>query len=330
MIVVKSLCRDFKRYKHKPGLKGVLQGLVHREQETVHAVRDVSFHIQSGEFIGYIGPNGAGKSTTIKMLTGILTPTSGSVAVDGVDPVRFRKENAQNIGTVFGQRSQLWWDLPIMDTYVLLRHMYKLDEKAFDLRIDLLKELLNLGEFWDAPVRQLSLGQRMRGELGAALIHSPKLLFLDEPTIGMDVLVKEQIKTFLTRINREQGVTVLLTTHDLKDVEDLCPRAILINKGTVLFDGALSDMRQRSEAKTRIELDMDRELRDEEMGAIRPALEQLGIELAQHHGRRVAARFLHGKHTPMQIIDCLSRDATVLDIRITEPPIEEIIADYYR
>ena len=324
MIQAENLYRTFARYKHDPGLKGTIKNFFHRQKETVEAVDHVSFHIQAGEFIGYIGPNGAGKSTTIKMLTGILTPTSGTVTVDGRDPVKYRIQNAQIIGTVFGQRSQLWWDLPIMDTYLLFKHMYKIDTNKFNVRVEMLKELLELTEFWDAPVRQLSLGQRMRGELGAALIHNPKILFLDEPTIGMDVVVKEQIKKFLKRVNDEHKITILLTTHDLKDVEDLCSRSILINKGKVLFDGLLADMRNNSTARTRIDLVLDKAVQ------AAPGPVSDFMEIDEVRDKQISALFLREKYTPIQVIEHFSSFGTVVDVRLTEPPIEEVIADYYR
>ena len=328
MIHTNNLNRTFQRYKHQPGLKGTLKGFISRQKETVEAVNNVSFQINAGEFIGYIGPNGAGKSTTIKMLTGILTPTSGTVQVDGRDPVKHRLQNAKIIGTVFGQRSQLWWDLPIMDTYALFKHMYKVDTKSFEARVETLKELLDLNEFWDAPVRQLSLGQRMRGELGAALIHQPKVLFLDEPTIGMDVVVKEQIKKFLKRINEEQGVTILLTTHDLKDVEDLCSRSILINRGKVLFDGALAQIRENSSARTKMELEFTALPKD--LPSTKPYEAAPGLEVSEADGRQMTVLFQRSEFSPVQVIEHFSKLGTLNDVRIIEPPIEDVIADYYR
>ena len=329
MIRAENLYRTFVRYKHEPGLKGTLKGFVRRQKETVEAVDHISFHICPGEFIGYIGPNGAGKSTTIKLMTGILTPTSGAVSVDGRDPVKDRIRNAGIIGSVFGQRSQLWWDLPIMDTYSLFKHMYKIESGDFNMKVEQLKELLELGEFWDAPVRQLSLGQRMRGELGAALLHSPKVLFLDEPTIGMDVVIKDQIKKFLKRINLEQGVTVLLTTHDLKDVEDLCSRSILINRGRVLFDGSLSEIRRRSSARTRIDLEFENAV-PSDINEICGLAKVSSLEVTETAGKRITALFLRKEHSPVQIIERFSPLGVVSDVRLTEPPIEEVIADYYR
>ncbi|MEV1175572.1 ATP-binding cassette domain-containing protein [Nonomuraea sp. NPDC049784] len=212
------------------------------KRRVVHAVRDLSFTVSPGEFVGYLGPNGAGKSTTIKMLCGILTPTSGRVRVAGLDPSRRRTTLARRIGVVFGQRTTLWWDLPLADSFELIRHLYKVDRAAFRSRLGELTETLGLGEFIRTPVRQLSLGQRMRGDLAAALLHAPEVLVLDEPTIGLDVVSKASIRAFLQRLNAEQGTTVLLTTHDLGDIERLCRRVMLIDHGRLAFDGTLDDL----------------------------------------------------------------------------------------
>ncbi|WP_219465267.1 ABC transporter ATP-binding protein [Nonomuraea rhizosphaerae] len=212
------------------------------KRAVVHAVRDLSFTVAPGEFVGYLGPNGAGKSTTIKMLCGILTPTSGRVRVAGLDPSRRRTTLARRIGVVFGQRTTLWWDLPLGDSFDLIRLLYKVDRKVFRVRLDELTQTLDLGGFLRTPVRQLSLGQRMRGDLAAALLHAPDVLVLDEPTIGLDVVSKASIRTFLRRLNAEQGTTVLLTTHDLGDIERLCRRVMVIDHGRLGFDGTLDDL----------------------------------------------------------------------------------------
>ncbi|WP_433509165.1 ABC transporter ATP-binding protein [Nonomuraea sp. CA-143628] len=219
----------------------------------VHAVRDLSFTVAPGEFVGYLGPNGAGKSTTIKMLCGILTPTSGRVRVAGLDPSRKRTTLARRIGVVFGQRTTLWWDLPLRDSFELIRLLYKVDRKVFKTRLDELTETLDLGSFTRTPVRQLSLGQRMRGDLAAALLHAPDVLVLDEPTIGLDVVSKSSIRAFLRRLNAEQGTTVLLTTHDLGDIERLCRRVMLIDHGRLAFDGTLDELMATAPEKSTIE-----------------------------------------------------------------------------
>ncbi|GHH69752.1 hypothetical protein GCM10017673_20730 [Streptosporangium violaceochromogenes] len=214
-----------------------------RARRTVHAVRDLSFTIEAGEFVGCLGPNGAGKSTTIKMLTGILAPTSGRLRVAGFDPTRRRTALARRIGVVFGQRTTLWWDLPLRDSFQLIRHLYNVDQKVFRARLGALTDLLGLDEFMGTPVRQLSLGQRVRGDITAALLHDPAVLVLDEPTIGLDVVSKVALRDFLRALNAERGTTVLLTTHDLGDVEKLCRRVMLIDHGSLAFDGTLDDLR---------------------------------------------------------------------------------------
>ncbi|MBB6352063.1 ABC transporter ATP-binding protein [Nonomuraea muscovyensis] len=222
-------------------------------REVVHAVRDLSFGIAAGEFVGYLGPNGAGKSTTIKMLCGILTPTSGTVRVAGLDPSRRRTALARRVGVVFGQRTTLWWDLPLRDSFELIRLLYKVDRKIYQERLAELTETLDLGAFARTPVRQLSLGQRMRGDLAAALLHAPDVLVLDEPTIGLDVVSKAGIRDFLRRLNAEQGTTVLLTTHDLGDIERLCRRVMLIDHGRLAFDGTLEELMATAPGEETIE-----------------------------------------------------------------------------
>ncbi|MFG1706205.1 ATP-binding cassette domain-containing protein [Nonomuraea sp. M3C6] len=223
------------------------------KRNVVHAVRDLSFTVSAGEFVGYLGPNGAGKSTTIKMLCGILTPTSGKVRVAGLDPSRRRTTLARRIGVVFGQRTTLWWDLPLADSFELIRHLYRVDRGTFGSRLGELTETLDLGEFLRTPVRQLSLGQRMRGDLAAALLHAPDVLVLDEPTIGLDVVSKAGIRAFLRRVNAEQGTTVLLTTHDLGDIERLCRRVMVIDHGRLAFDGTLDDLMATAPDQSSIE-----------------------------------------------------------------------------
>ncbi|MFB4263813.1 ATP-binding cassette domain-containing protein [Nonomuraea sp. GTA35] len=223
------------------------------KRNVVHAVRELSFTVSAGEFVGYLGPNGAGKSTTIKMLCGILTPTSGSVRVAGLDPSRRRTTLARRIGVVFGQRTTLWWDLPLRDSFELIRHLYRVGRADFAARLDELTQTLDLGGFLRTPVRQLSLGQRMRGDLAAALLHAPDVLVLDEPTIGLDVVSKASIRDFLLRLNAERGTTVLLTTHDLGDIERLCRRVMLIDHGRLAFDGTLDDLMATAPGQSSLE-----------------------------------------------------------------------------
>jgi len=218
------------------------RGLLRSERTRVDAVDGVTFSVEAGELLGYVGPNGAGKSTTVKMLTGILVPSSGRVRVAGLDPARRRIQLARRIGVVFGQRVQLWWDLPLRDSFELLRHIYRVPAERYRANLDAFTELLELGPFLETPVRQLSLGQRMRGELTAAMLHDPEVVFLDEPTIGLDVVAKARVREFLAAANRERGVTVLLTTHDLADIERLCSRLLIIDYGRLIYDGAIEQL----------------------------------------------------------------------------------------
>jgi len=245
MITVNRLCKTFRIPVAREGRFAALRSLLSGEQRLKEAVRDISFTIGRGEFVGYIGPNGAGKSTTIKMLTGILHPTSGSVDIGGLSPQLHRQRVVRRLGVVFGQRSQLWWDLPVRDSYDILAAMYRLEERAARLRLGELSELLGLGEFLDTPVRKLSLGQRMRADLAAALLHDPDVLFLDEPTIGLDVAAKRSIRGFLHTLNRDLGTTILLTTHDMDDIERLCSRVMVINHGQLGYDGTIAELRER-------------------------------------------------------------------------------------
>ncbi|MEA4882965.1 MAG: ATP-binding cassette domain-containing protein [Clostridia bacterium] len=241
-VVADELCKVYRSPVRRPGFWGSVRQLAAGETRDVIAVDGVSFGIGQGEFVGYIGPNGAGKSTTVKMLTGILHPTSGSVQVNGLSPSRAREQVAQQIGVVFGQRTQLWWDLPTIDSFEILAAMYDVAPADYRRFMGEFTDLLGLDEFLDTPVRRLSLGQRMRADIAAALIHRPRVLFLDEPTIGLDVMAKAQVRDFLARVNRDHGVTILLTTHDMRDIEELCRRVMVINHGKLMFDGSLESL----------------------------------------------------------------------------------------
>jgi ABC-2 type transport system ATP-binding protein len=245
IIRARDLRKDFRRPRRFEGRLGGLRSLVTRQSTVIPAVKDVSFDIAPGELVGYLGPNGAGKSTTIKMLTGIMVPTSGTVEVAGLTPWRDRERNARGVGVVFGQRSQLWWDLPVIDSFRLVKEMYEVPPQRFAANLTMFTELLEMTDFLATPVRQLSLGQRMRADLAAAMLYEPAVLYLDEPTIGLDVLAKEAIRTFLAELNVERGTTVILTTHDLDDLERLASRLILIDHGSVVYDGDLTTLKTR-------------------------------------------------------------------------------------
>lgn len=243
MIYVENVSKEFKKVVKDTGVKGSFKSLFNRKYEIVKAVNDVSFHVPKGEILGFIGANGAGKSTTIKMLTGILTPTNGKVEINGQIPYKNRKNYVKEIGVVFGQRTQLWWDLPLVETFSVLKQIYRVEDKAFNERMSFLNEVLELQEFIKSPVRTLSLGQRMRADLAASMIHNPKVLFLDEPTIGLDVAVKNNIRKAITQINEQEKTTIILTTHDLNDIESLCKRIVMIDKGGIVYDGSLAEMK---------------------------------------------------------------------------------------
>ena len=244
MITMEHVSKSYRVAKRNAGFGEACKALFHREYETIHALQDVSFSISDGEMVGYIGPNGAGKSSTIKILSGILTPDSGEVLVDGRVPYRNRIRHVAQIGVVFGQRSQLWWDVPVIDSYELLKDIYSIPRKQYDENLKELTELLNLSELLRTPARQLSLGQRMRCEIAASLLHSPKILFLDEPTIGLDAVSKLAVREFIKKQNELHGTTVILTTHDMQDIEALSRRIILIGKGKILLDGTLEDIKK--------------------------------------------------------------------------------------
>ncbi|AIQ15081.1 ABC transporter ATP-binding protein [Paenibacillus durus] len=240
-----SVTKQYRQYRRFSGSFGALKNLFTREYIEEIAVKDLSFSIEDGEAVGYLGPNGAGKSTMIKMMTGILVPSKGELKVLGEFPHKSRKRIAQQIGVVFGQRSQLWWDLPVIDSFDLHKYLYKISEPDYKKGLALYTDLLGIGEFINKPVRQLSLGQRMRVEIAISLLHEPRILFLDEPTIGLDVLAKDQIRRFLRTVNNEKKVTIFLTSHDMKDIEEICQRMIIVNKGNIIYDGTVTELREK-------------------------------------------------------------------------------------
>jgi ABC-2 type transport system ATP-binding protein len=270
--------------------------------------------------VGYVGPNGAGKSTTIKMLTGILQPSGGQIRVAGLDPSRQRLEVAKRIGVVFGQRSQLWWDLPLVQSFELLRHVYRVPEEAYRERLAYLSELLELESFLETPVRQLSLGQRMRGDLTAALLHAPAILFLDEPSIGLDVVAKARIRDLLAQINREQGVTMLLTTQDMTDIERLCSRMLIIDHGRVIYDGGVEAIRTRYGDQRTVVVDLEETA---------PPLNITDAVVTRTDGPRQWLRFRRSETTAAQVIAEVAAAARLRDLTIEEPAIEDIVREVY-
>lgn len=294
-------------------------GRLRRRTETVHAVRDVSFGVGAGEMVGYIGPNGAGKSTTIKMLTGILAPTGGHLDVAGLEPQRHRTQLARRIGVVFGQRTTLWWDLPLRDSFELLQKIYRVPPERFRRNLEEYVELLDLGGLLDTPVRQLSLGQRMRGDITAALLHDPELLFLDEPTIGLDVVSKGRLRDFLRTLNAERGTTLILTTHDLQDIEALCDRVIVIDHGSVVYDGRLRGLHAHGGATRTLVVDL--------VDAAEP-IAVPGATVRRVEGPRQWLSF-PAEASAAPIVAAVAAAYDVADLSIQEPAIEDVIRQLY-
>ncbi|WP_053693738.1 ABC transporter ATP-binding protein [Streptomyces sp. WM6372] len=295
--------------------------LMRREKRQVRAVDGISFEVARGEMVGYIGPNGAGKSTTIKMLTGILTPSGGRLRVAGIDPARERMRLAHRIGVVFGQRTTLWWDLPLKDSYGLMRRMYRIPRARFEENLERCVDRLDLAELLDVPVRQLSLGQRMRGDIAAALLHDPDVLYLDEPTIGLDVVSKAKVRAFLRQLNAELGTTVLLTTHDLQDIEQLCERVMVIDHGRLMYDGALAGLHSMGEGggERTLVVDLEREL---------PEISVAGARVVKVDGPRQWLAFPAGASAAPLVAEVAAR-YPLLDLSVREPDIEDVIARMY-
>ena len=320
MIEVDNLAKTFKVYHHRKGFFGSFVNLFSRKHRIVRAVDGVSFTVKRGEIIGYLGPNGAGKSTTIKMLTGILVPTSGSVTVNGYIPHRQRKENAKRIGVVFGQRSHLWFDLPVRESFELLQRIYRIPQAQYHHNVEMFDDLLDLSDFFQTPVRQLSLGQRMRADIAAALLHNPDVLFLDEPTIGLDVVAKARIRQFIQKINAERQVTVVLTTHDLDDVEKLCKRVILIDNARLCFDGELATLRRLLSTERLLSVDY---------AEVYPDISVPNAHIVFQEGARVQYRFSPEEISAADLIGAILQKFKIVDISIQEPDIEELIKTVY-
>jgi ABC-2 type transport system ATP-binding protein len=319
-ILVEALAKTYRVAERAPGLAGALRGLVRRRWREVHALAGVSFSLEAGELLAFIGPNGAGKSTTVKILSGILQPTSGRVEIGGLVPWEDRVRHVGRIGVVFGQRSQLWWDLPVIDGFDLLADIYRVKPDLYRQRRDELVAMLRLEALIDQPVRQLSLGQRMRAEFAAALLHAPDILFLDEPTIGLDAPSKLAVRAFVRRLNREQGVTVLLTTHDMHDVEALAERVIVIGQGRVLTDGPFGALRAGVLAERRLHIDF--------AGAA-PEIAIPGVTTRSRGERSLELAFDPARIPAPQLIAAIATQHAVEDIHVEEPAIEEVITRFY-
>lgn len=319
MIEVKNLTKEFKKPIRKEGVIGMFTTLFSRKYETIVAVNDISFKINDGEIVGYIGSNGAGKSTSIKMMCGILTPTKGNVYIDGIEPCKKRKLVASKIGVVFGQKTQLWWDIPLIESYKVLKEVYQVNDDDYKERLEFLIETLGLADFMNQPVRTLSLGQRMRADLAASWLHNPKILFLDEPTIGLDVLVKEKIRKAIKAMNQKYHTTVILTTHDMQDVEDLCSRIIMIEKGSIIYDGPLKDIKYRfGDLRTLVIKTKDRYDLDK-LDSFNNKLKYSYVDDA------LTLKFNAQELDLKDIIDYCFHSLNALDLKITEIGIEEVV-----
>ena len=325
IIKVKDLVKTYKIIEKEDGLIGYFKNLIKPKYKEFTAVNHINFEIQEGELVGYIGENGAGKSTTIKMLTGLLTPTSGEVVVDNLVPNKNRIENNKKIGAVFGQKTQLWWDLPVIESFRLIKKMYKIPDGEYRKNLKKFSEILELDDLLEKQVKNLSLGQKMRCEIAATFLHNPKIVYLDEPTIGLDVLVKERIRAFIKEVNKEKNTTVILTTHDLKDIEDVCDRIILLDKGQIIYDGEKEKFKEtygkqviaQIIVKNKTSLITTETINDE-------------FEVVEESDEQVKIRFNHDKYTIMDIINRISNYCEITDMHIEEQGLEEILKEIYR
>lgn len=319
-IIVKDLCKTFYLSERTSGFWGSVRGLVQRKTKEVHALKGVSFTVEQGELVGYIGPNGAGKSTTIKILSGILVPSSGTCSIGGRSPWNDRIEHVGRIGVVFGQRTQLWWDLPVIESFELLRDIYRVPQSVYRSTCAEMIELLDLESFLTTPVRQLSLGQRMRCDFAAAMLHQPELLFLDEPTIGLDAVSKLSVRKFIKSLNQTHRVTTILTTHDMDDIEALCDRVIIIGNGEILCDGTLAQLRSQVSSRRYLKIDLKTD-------AFR--FNVPGVSVLAQEGHTVTLAFDPLQISAAALIQKITERYEVEDLFVENPPIEEIVAELY-
>lgn len=325
IIEVKDLIKTYKIIEKEDGLKGYFKNLVKPRYKEFTAVKGINFDIEEGELVGYIGENGAGKSTTIKMLTGLLTPTSGKVIVNGIIPNEKRIENNKNIGAVFGQKTQLWWDLPVTESFKLIKKMYKIPEDEYVKNLKEFTEILELDDLLEKQVKNLSLGQKMRCEIAATFLHNPKIVYLDEPTIGLDVFVKENIRNFIKDINKEKKTTVILTTHDLKDIEDVCDRIILLDKGEIVYDGLKQKFKDTYGKYVVAEL-----ITKNKEEKISKKININDVEIVKETENKLKIKFSHEETTIVKIMDEISNFCTIEDIHMKEAELEDILKEIYK
>lgn len=326
IISVENLKKEYKISVKKEGLRGAILNLFNPKFEIKEAVKGINFNIEEGEMVGYIGSNGAGKSTTIKMLTGILTPSSGKVLVNGLEPTKNRVKNNMKIGAVFGQRTQLWWDIPVIESYKLIQKIYEIPDDVYEENIKYFSETLGLKDLLHVPVRQLSLGQKMRCEIAAAFIHNPKIVYLDEPTIGLDFMVKEKIRKFIKQLNKEKNTTVILTTHDLQDIEEICTRIIIIDKGQIMFDGAIDDIRAEF-SKYAVANILVKDVTPELIEFLNS--KDSGFQLLSIDENNLNINFDKSEITIAGIFEKLAKYSSILDLNIQDISIETIVKTLY-
>ena len=325
IIEAKNLVKEYKTIIKDKGILGYIKHLFKPKYEKFTAVDGINFEINEGELVGYIGENGAGKSTTIKMLTGILTPTSGEVIVNGLVPYKSRIENNKNIGAVFGQKTQLWWDLPVIESFRLIKKMYKIPEGEYRKNLKKFTELLDLEDLLEKQVKNLSLGQKMRCEIAATFLHNPKIVYLDEPTIGLDVLVKENIRRFIKDINKEKNTTVILTTHDVKDIEEVCDRIILIDKGKIIFDGEKQKFKDNYGKNIKAEI-----IVKDKVENIAEKINSENFTITEESNELIKLKFSHEKTTIMNVMEEISKYCKVIDIHMQESELEDILKEIYK
>jgi len=319
LIEVNRLEKVFKVFKREKGSLNVIKSIFKRKYEIIKAVNSITFNIEEGELVGYIGPNGAGKSTTIKMLSGILVPTSGIVKVDGKIPYLNRKENAMNIGAIFGQRSQLYWDLPVLDSFELYKKIYRIGNLDFKRNVEFYTELLDMQEFIKMPARQLSLGQKMRANIAIALLHDPGIVYLDEPTIGLDIMAKSKIRTFIKEVNKEKKTTILLTTHDMDDIEQICDRLIIIDKGTILYDDKLKAFKEKYNKDFMITVVFNNDIK---------TLPDTRFKIIKEDGPKKHILIKKDDLSFIEAVKFLSNSYDIVDLSYKEPEIEELIIGF--